>query len=221
MSAPVWSQLDAGVASALGAILVVAAVRKLQNPRVFALTLERLDPALNGRRALALRWACFIAGYEAVAGIGVVAFRGGLGFPFACAVLIACTAFLVALGRAVQQSLPCACFGRLGRTAAGGREIARAVVLVLGASFLVVHRAIESGRGFGLGPFAVVALVVTVVAIVVAQRIGAKVRPGVQPAPITTEPRAASGRSSAGRSSLGRSVRTITGYDSDLYSTSA
>jgi hypothetical protein len=221
MSAPVWSQLDAGVASALGAILVVAAVRKLQNPRVFALTLERLDPALNGRRALALRWACFIAGYEAVAGIGVVAFRGGLGFPFACAVLIACTAFLVALGRAVQQSLPCACFGRLGRTAAGGREIARAVVLVLGASFLVVHRAIESGRGYGLGPFAVVALVVTVVAIVGAQRIGAKVRPGVEPAPIPTEPRAASGRSPAGRSSLGRSVRTITGYDSDLYSTSA
>jgi hypothetical protein len=221
MSAPVWSQLDAGVASALGAILVVAAVRKLQNPRVFALTLERLDPAVNGRRALALRWACFIAGYEAVAGIGVVAFRGGLGFPFACAVLIACTAFLVALGRAVQQSLPCACFGRLGRTAAGGREIARAVVLVLGASFLVVHRAIESGRGYGLGPFAVVALVVTVVAIVGAQRIGAKVRPGVEPAPIPTEPRAASGRSPAGRSSLGRSVRTITGYDSDLYSTSA
>jgi hypothetical protein len=221
MSAPVWSQLDAGVASALGAILVIAAVRKLQKPRVFALTLERLDPALNGRRALALRWACFIAGYEAVAGVGVVVFRGGLGFPFACGVLIACTAFLVALGRAVQQSVPCACFGRLGRTAAGGREIARALVLVLGASFLVVHRAIESGRGYGVGPFAVVALVVTVVAMVVAQRIGAKVRPGLEPAATGTEPRAASGPSSAGRSSLGRSVRTITGYDSDLYSTSA
>jgi hypothetical protein len=221
MSASVWSQLDAGVALALGAILVTAAVRKLQNPRVFALTLERLDPALNGRRRLTLRWACFIAGYEAVVGIGVVAFRGGLGFPFACAVLIACTAFLVALGRAVQQSLPCACFGRLGRTAAGGREIARAVVLVLGASFLVVHRAIEAGRGYGIGPFTVVASVFTVAAIVVAQRIGARVRPGRELPPTAAGEHAASGRSSSGRSSLGRTVRTISGYDSDLYSTSA
>ena len=221
MSAPVWSQLDAGVALALGAILVTASVRKLQNPRVFALTLERLDPAVNGRRTLTLRWARFIAGYEAVAGIGVVAFRGGLGFPFACAVLIACTAFLVALGRAVQQSLPCACFGRLGRTAAGGREIGRAIVLVLGASFLVVHRAIESGRGYGIGPLAVVALVVTVAAIVAAQRIGAKVRPGVELTPAVGDDGVPPARASSGRSSLGRWVRTITGYDSDLYSTSA
>jgi hypothetical protein len=211
MSAPVWPQLDAGVALALGAILATAAVRKLQNPRVFALTLERLDPALNGRRALTLRWAVFIAVYEAVAGIGVVAFRDGLGFPFACAVLIACTAFLVALGRAVQQSLPCACFGRLGRTAAGGREIGRAIVLVLGASFLVVHRAIGSGHGYGFGPLAVVAFVGTLMAIVVAQRIGARVRPGVELVSAVPD----------NRVSVVRSVRTIIGYDSDLYSTRA
>ncbi len=154
MSVPVWPQLDSGVALALGAILETAALRKLQNPRVFALTLQRLDPALNGRRSLTLRWACFIAGYEAVVGIGIVAFRGGVGFPFACAILIACTAFLVALARAVQQSLPCACFGRLGRTAAGGREIGRAIVLVVGASFLVVQRALDSGRSYGVGPWA-------------------------------------------------------------------
>src|SRR4051812_4581240 len=203
MSAPVWPQLDAGVALALGSILATAAVRKLQSPRVFALTLERLDPALNGRRALTLRWAVFIAAYEAVAGSGVVVFRGGLGFPFACAVLIACTAFLVALGRAVQQSLPCACFGRLGRTAAGGREIARAIVLVLGASFLVAHRAIDSGRGYGIGPIAVVAFVVTITAIVVAQRIGAKVRPGAELVVAVPDDRV----------SVVRSVRTIIGYD--------
>src|SRR4051812_44049880 len=157
MSAPVWPQLDAGVALALGAILETAAIRKLQNLRVFALTLQRLDPALNGRRTLTLRWACFIGVYESVVGIGVVAFRGGLGFPFACALLIACTAFLVSLGRAVQQSVPCACFGRLGRTAAGGREIARAFVLVVGASFLVVRRALDAGRDYGVGPWALVA----------------------------------------------------------------
>jgi hypothetical protein len=211
MSALVWPQLYAGVALALGAILVTAALRKLQNPRVFALTLQRLDPALNGRRALTLRWACFIAGYEAVVGIGVVAFRGGLGFPCACAVLIACTAFLVALARAVQQSLPCACFGRLGRTAAGGREIGRAIVLVVGASFLVVHRALDSTRSYGVGPWALVALLVTVAAIVGAQRFGARIRPGVELVPAVPDDRV----------SVVRSVRTIIGYDSDLYSTSA
>jgi hypothetical protein len=211
MSALVWPQLDAGVALALGAILVTAALRKLQNPRVFALTLQRLDPALNGRRALTLRWACFIAGYEAVVGIGVVAFRGGLGFPCACAVLIACTAFLVAVARAVQQSLPCACFGRLGRTAAGGREIGRAIVLVVGASFLVVHRALDSTRSYGVGPWALVALLVTVAAIVGAQRFGARIRPGVELVPAVPDDRV----------SVVRSVRTIIGYDSDLYSTSA
>jgi hypothetical protein len=211
MSAPLWPQLDAGVALALAAILETAALRKLQNPRVFALTLQRLDPALNGRRSLTLRWACFIAGYEAVVGIGIVAFRDGLGFPFACAVLIACTAFLVALARAVQQSLPCACFGRLGRTAAGGREIGRAIVLVVGASFLVVHRALDSTRSYGVGPWALVALLVTVTAIVVAQRIGARVRPGVDLVSAVPDDRV----------SVVRSVRTIIGYDSDLYSTSA
>jgi hypothetical protein len=211
MSAPVWPQLDAGVALALGAILETAALRKLQNPRVFALTLQRLDPGLNGRRALTLRWACFIAGYEAVVGVGVVAFRGGLGFPFACAMLIACTAFLVALGRAVQQSVPCACFGRLGRTAAGGREIGRAIVLVIGASFLVVHRAVESTRGYGVGVWALVAALVTVAAIVVAQLVGARVRPGVE---------LVSALPDDGLSVV-RSVRAIIGYDSDLYSTSA
>jgi hypothetical protein len=211
MSVSVWPQLDAGVALALGAILETAAVRKLQNPRVFALTLQRLDPALNGRRSLTLRWACFIAGYEAVVGIGIVAFRGGVGFPFACAILIACTAFLVALARAVQQSLPCACFGRLGRTAAGGREIGRAIVLVVGASFLVVHRALDPTRSYGVGPWAVVALLVTVVAIVAAQRIGARVRPGVELVAAVPDDRV----------SVVRSLRTVIGYDSDLYSTSA
>ena len=210
MSAPVWSQLDAGVAIVLGAIIETAAIRKLQNPRVFALTLQRLDPALNGRRTLTLRWAYVIAGYEAVVGVGVIAFRGGLGFPFACAVLVACTAFLVALGRAVQQSVPCACFGRLSRTAAGGREIGRALALVVGASFLVVHRALDSGRSYGAGPYLVVSLVVSIVVIVAAQRIGAQVRPGVElhhSAPDAL-------------GSFAHSVRALTGYDSELYSTS-
>jgi hypothetical protein len=211
MSAPVWSQVDAGVAIVLGAIIETAAVRKLQNPRVFALTLRRLDPALDGRETLTLRWAWIIAVYEAVVAVGVVAFRGGVGFPFACAVLVACTAFLVALGRAVQQSVPCACFGRLSRTAAGGREIGRALALVVGASFLVVHRAFDSGRRYGGGPWLVVALVAAVVVIVAAQRIGAKVRPGVE------LPHAGSGA----RSTLADSVRALTGYDSELYSTNA
>jgi hypothetical protein len=207
MHAPVWSQVDAGVALTLGAIVEIAAIRKLQRPRVFALTLQRLDPALTSRRPLTLRLAVVIAGYEAIVGVGVVAFRGIVGFAFACGLLVACAGFLVALGRAVQQSVPCACFGRLGRTAAGGREIGRALALVAGAAFLVGHRALDVHTGYGVGPVALAAVVATGLVIVVAQHIGAAVRPGVEVA----SPAEVDGRMFAG------SVRRLAGFDNDLY----
>ena len=207
MSAPVWSQVDTGVALALGLIVATAAVRKLQRPRVFALTLQRLDPALSGRRTLSIRLALVVAGYEAAVGAGVVVFRGDPGFVFACALLVACAGFLAALARAVQQSVPCACFGRLGRTAAGGREIARGITLVAAATFLVVHRALDAHTSYGPGLVAAAAFVATACLIAAAQRVGAHVRPGV-------ELRAAA-------PSFADSMRSIAGYDNDLYSSSA
>jgi hypothetical protein len=207
MSAPVWSQVDAGVALVLGVIVVTAAIRKLQRPRVFALTLQRLDPALTARRPLAIRLAFVVAGYEAIVGAGVVGFRGALGFAFAGALLVACTGFLVALARAVQQSIPCACFGRLGRTAAGGREIGRGIALVAGAAFLVAHRAVDAGTRYGAGPLAAASVVVTGLVIVAAQRVGARVRPGVE----------VGDGNSAGRRSFAGSMRALVGYDNDLY----
>jgi hypothetical protein len=205
MNPSVVSQVDAGVALALGAIVVTAAVRKLQRPRVFASSLQRLDPALADRRSLTIRFAILFAIYELVVGSAVVAFRGVLGFVFACGFLVACTGFLAALARAVQQSVPCACFGRLGRTAAGGREIGRAIALVAGAGFLVVHRALDPDAGYGVGPVAVVAIVAMALVIVTAQRIGAAVRPGVE-------------LDDAARTSLLGALRATTGYDNDLYS---
>jgi hypothetical protein len=210
MSAAVWSQVDAGVALTLGVIVETAAIRKFQQPRVIALTLERLQPELVGRRGLALRVGLVVAGYEAVVGAGVVAFRGGVGFGFSCALLVACSAFLLALTRAVQQSVPCACFGRLGRTAAGGREVGRGIVLVAGAAFLVVHRAIAAGAGYGAGPIALLAVVGTLLLIVIGRGIGAKVRPGLE---IDVAPGA--GRDEHDTRAGG--LRRVAGYDSDLY----
>lgn len=207
MSPPVCSQIDAGVALALGAIVATAGIRKLQRPLVFALTLQRLDPGWAGRRTLTTRLTFFVAGYEILVGIGVVAFRGATGFAFACALLVACVGFLLALVRAVQLSIPCGCFGRLGKTAAGGREIARAVVLVAGAAFLVVYRAVAVNASHGFGPVALVAVIATALVIVVAQRIGARVRPGVELV-----------EDGDGRDSLVRALRDVIGYDNDLYS---
>jgi len=203
MSAPVWSQVDAGVALALGVIVETAAIRKMQRPRVFALTLQRLDPALSGRRSLSIRLALVVAGYEAIVGVGVVVFRGDPGFVFACALLVACAGFLAALARALQRSVPCACFGRLGRTAAGGREIARGFALVAAATFLVVHRALDAPTSYAAGLVAAAAFVATACLIMVAQRVGASVRPGVELQPDAP--------------SLARSMRSLTGYDNDLY----
>jgi hypothetical protein len=211
MSAPVWSQADAGVALTLGAIVVTAAVRKLQRPGVFALTLQRLDPALAARPGLSTRLALVIAAYEAVVGAGVIAVRGDPGFAFACGLLVACAGFLVALARAVRQSVPCACFGRLGRTAAGGREIGRGIALVVGAAFLVVHRALDARGGYGAGPVALVAVAVAACVIVAAQRIGGRVRPGVDLQP----------GAPPGRRSLASSLRSLAGYDNDLYTSSS
>jgi hypothetical protein len=211
MSAPVWSQADSGVALVLGAIVGTAAVRKLQRPRVFALTLQRLEPALAERRVLATRLTFAIAGYEAAVAAGVIVLRGGLGFAFACALLVACFGFLIALARAVQQSVPCACFGRLGSTAAGGREIGRAAALVAGATFLVVHRALDARTGYDFGPVATAAAVAAVCVIVVAQHIGMRVRPGVELQP----------GASPGRRSFASRLRSITGFDNDLYSSAS
>jgi hypothetical protein len=140
-------------------------------------------------------------------GAGIVGFRGALGFAFAGALLVACTGFLVALARAVQQSIPCACFGRLGRTAAGGREIGRGMALVAGAAFLVAHRALDAGTRYGAGPLAAASVVVTGLVIVAAQRVGARVRPGVE---------LGDGNPGGGRSLAG-SMRALVGYDNDLY----
>jgi hypothetical protein len=205
MSAPFWVQVDAGVALALGAVLGVAAIRKLQHVDVFALTLRRLDPSLV-RRASTTRGLVFaVAGYELVTAIGINAFRGTAGFVFAAAAVVACAAFVAALLRAIQQSVPCACFGRLGRTAAGGREIARALALLAGAGFLVVHRALETGTAYGLGLVAVLSALGFLLIVAIAQRTGARVRPGAELSR-PTEPR-----------SLGSALRGIAGVDSELY----
>jgi hypothetical protein len=209
MSAPVGTQVDAGVALALGAIVVTAAIRKFQRPRVIALTLERLEPALVGRRSLARRIAIVIAAYEAVVGVGIVATRGTIGFVFACAMLVACVGFLAALVRAVQQSVPCACFGRLGRTAAGGREIGRGIVLVSGATFVVVYRATAAPTRYGAGAIALVAFVGMAVLIVAGQRVGTALRPGVE----------LRDADSADARSFARSLRSLAGVDNDLYTT--
>jgi hypothetical protein len=205
MSAPFWAEVDAGVALGLGAVLAVAAVRKAQHADVFALTLQRLDRALSGRASRARRLTFLVAAYEFATAVGLNAFRRTVGFLFAGAALIACAGFLAALLRAIQQSVPCACFGRLGRTAAGGREIARAVVLLGGAGFLVVHRAIEPGTTYGFGSVAVASALAFLLVVAVAQRIGARIRPG------TEMPRAGEG------SSLGGALRALAGVDNELY----
>ena len=128
------------------------------------------------------------------------------GFGFACALLVACVGFLFALARAVQQSIPCGCFGRLGRTAAGGREIGRADRD--GGGVRVSRRAPRDGhepelrRSEPSRPWSVVG---TALLIGVAQRIGARIRPGVE-------------LGDDGRpDSLASSLRGLVGVDNDLY----
>jgi hypothetical protein len=205
MNAPLWVQVDAGVALGLGVIVAVAAIRKLQHVDVFALTLRRLDPSLVRRASTTRRLAFAVAIYELTIAAGVNAFRGAAGFLFACGAVVACAAFVVALLRAIQQSVPCACFGRLGRTAAGGREIARASVLLGAAVFLVVHRAVETNTGYGFGVGALVSAFAFTLVVAGAQRVGARLRPGKEPA------------DAAERRSFAGTLRDVAGIDNELY----
>jgi hypothetical protein len=158
---------------------------------------------------LSHRLSIGVAAYEATVAVGANVFRGTAGFVFACGMLVACAGFLTALVRAVQQSVPCACFGRLGRTAAGGREIARAIVLFGGASFLVTHRAVASGAAFGFGLVAFVSALTFLVIVAVAQSVGARIRPG---ADVATAP---------AREPLTTWLRDLAGLDNDLYAPDA
>jgi len=205
VSAPFWVQVDAGVAIGLGAILAVAAVRKLQHVEVFALTLRRLDGARVRRASTTLRLVYAVAVFELTIAVGVNVFRGTAGFLFACAAVVACTAFLAALLRAIQQSVPCACFGRLGRTAAGGREVARALVLLAGAAVLVAHRAVETSTAYGFGIVALVSAVVLLVLVAASQYVGARVRPGADAA------------AELEQASFGDALRALAGVDNELY----
>ena len=112
---------------------------------------------------------------------------------------------VAALLRAIQQSVPCACFGRLGRTAAGGREIARSLVLLGGAGFLVVHRAVVSGTAYGFGIGALVSAFAFLLVVAVAQRVGAGIRPGTEPADV------------AEQESFASALRAVAGVDNELY----
>jgi Methylamine utilisation protein MauE len=205
MSAPFWVQVDAGFALGLGAIFTIAAVRKLQHVDVFALTLRRLDRSPVRRASVTRRLVFVVAICELTVAAGVNAFRGTAGFLFACAAVVLCTGFVAALLRAIQQSVPCACFGRLGRTAAGGREIARALVLLGGAVFLVVHRAVEPGTAYGFGAIAAMSALAFLVVVAGAQRVGARIRPGSElPNPVEHR-------------SLGDALRLVAGVDNELY----
>jgi hypothetical protein len=205
VNAPLWVQVDAGVAFGLGAILAVAAVRKLQHVEVFALTLRRLDPSPIRRAGTTRRLTYAVAICELTIAVGVNAFRATAGFLFACAAVVACAGFVAALFRAIQRSAPCACFGRLGRTAAGGREIARAIVLLGAAVFLVVHRAIETSTAYGLGFVALVSAVALLLLVAAGQYLGARIRPGTD-LPETPE-----------HGSFGGALRALAGVDNELY----
>jgi hypothetical protein len=209
MSAPFWVQVDAGVALGLGSIFAVAAVRKLQHVEVFALTLRRLDGSNVRRASTTRRLAYAVAICELTIAAGVNSFRGTAGFLFACAAVVVCVAFVVALLRAIRQSVPCACFGRLGRTAAGGREVARALVLLGGAAFLVVHRAIESSSAYGFGGIAVASAIAFLLLVGAGQSVGARIRPGIDL------------EETAERKSLGDTLRVLAGVDNELYAPNA
>ena len=200
MSAPVWSQADSGVALALGAIVATAASQAAAPGRVRG-TLQRLDPTLAERAALAVRLTFVVATYEAIVGVGVIALRGDAGFAAACALLVVCVAFVVVfgVGGAAECSVRLLRVGGLRGRGDRPRHCARGWRGLPGRP--------RSPRTRATDEFVMVAAVgLTVLVIVFAQRAGGRVRPGVDLAP---------------DGSLASVPRSLTGYDNDLYSSTS
>ncbi|HWS46904.1 MAG TPA: MauE/DoxX family redox-associated membrane protein [Acidimicrobiia bacterium] len=173
------AQVDTGISVVVGAIVLVAAIAKLRAPAVFARTLTRLSPRLRRRRptwARPLAIAFSVA--EATVAVAVIALRGAAGVAAAAGLLVLTCGFVAAVARAIHVGTACSCFGRLGNTAAGGRELGRALALTALAAAVLGLRAHDPAAAIALGVAAVVAGLGAFVVIVAAQAIGGVLRPG-------------------------------------------
>ena len=203
------AELDSGLSFLIGLILVLAGVQKMRDPRPLQITLRQLYPSVRHRgERVAGRLAVAVACVEIVVGLTGTVLRGPAGLAASGVTLVLCCGFLLALRRALRVGANCSCFGRLSRTAVGGRELGRAVALLAVAATTAGLRVGRHDWPPTVGWPTILAIACGAGVVLLATGLGERLRPAGDPA---AEP----------SRSPGPGLREVIGFDGSLYATAA
>lgn len=158
-----------GVALVLAAVLVVAGVIKLVEPRYVAAAMRRISDGVARRAARrgaeARRAGRVVGGVETIAGLALVIVTGDASVAVAAFATLVFAAFVVVVIAAIRRGASCGCWASLSEGPAGGAELGRALALVAGGVVVVVGRAMGD-RQATWRPATALAVVAALVALV-------------------------------------------------------
>ncbi|MDQ1426323.1 MAG: Methylamine utilization protein MauE [Acidimicrobiaceae bacterium] len=164
-----------GVATLLAALLIVAGVIKLVEPRYVAAALRRISARVAMRAAHsdkeARRAGRTIGAVETLVALALVVVTGWPAVVVAAVAVAVFGSFVVVVGMAVRRGTACGCWASLSEGPAGGAELGRAVALVAAAVVVLIGRA-TGARGVEWRAATVVALFATLAVIVAATWLG-------------------------------------------------
>jgi hypothetical protein len=169
-----------GVAALLAAVLIVAGVIKVVEPRYVAAALRRVSVTIARRAARsdkdARRAGRTVGVVETLVGVALLLVSGWFGVAVAAAAVALFASFVIVVVLAVRRGVACGCWASLSEGPAAGAEIGRAGALVVAAVVVVVAR-IAGARAFEWSAVTAIAALVTLAGVTVATWVGALVLP--------------------------------------------
>jgi hypothetical protein len=178
----VAEQIASGIAFAVAAILAVAGVLKLAGPETLVTSLDRLLPGRSwyARAARTKRAVRGLGVAEIGLGAALAMVRGWPGVAVAAAVVALTVGFVLVVRRAIRLGVSCGCFGRLGQTSAGGRELGRAVSVAAAAAAVLLFQLATVGSPLSVGVASLVAAAGTFGCVALGMEVGERMSGKVQ-----------------------------------------
>jgi hypothetical protein len=169
-----------GVAALLAAVLIVAGVIKVVEPRYIAAALRRISAAIARRAARsdkdARRAGRTIGAVETAVGVALLLVTGWFGVAVAALAVALFASFVAVVILAVRRGAACGCWASLSEGPAGGAEIGRAGALVAAAAVVLIAR-ITGARAVEWNATTVIAALVTLAVVTVVTWIGGLLLP--------------------------------------------
>jgi hypothetical protein len=164
-----------GVATVLAAVLIVAGVIKVVEPRYVAAALRRISRRIAMRAARsekeARRAGRTVGVVEALVGVALLLVTGWPGIVAAVVAVLLFGSFVVVVDLAIRRGIACGCWASLSEGPAGGAELGRAGSLAAAAVVVLVGRATGARHAEWTAATAL-AVLVTLAGIVLATWLG-------------------------------------------------